>query len=571
MLDSAPSDTLLVQGLPLELDDDKLRMIFQQYGAVQCCGVLDPTPADPVGGRAGWVQMGTLTEATWLRQNLDQNIPVGLTTPVSVRYSGSSTAAATNAGMTEPVALGLGALASPQAQTPSLLGAGAAAGRGGPTPLPVGVMISGTVRRWDLQKGFGFIGPDLGGPDVFVHVKELTDGEVLVIGTKVFFEVMPDPVKGPGKYRAKTCMGAKPKESASSLVTSDRLYVVGLPMDITEETLHAIFGQYGTVTNAKKLPSQPGKQGCAALLKMADTNQAKWIVDNVDQNIPTGLTSPVSVCYAEHKGSGTSGPPPLPASTQMPLTAPAPLAIANDSFGKAVGVSSTSHAQGPYGTPAPVTGTLNAGLMSLGQPDFGAMLSNVPPPAGVPGLNGSPAAMGSMQLMSTPGHTDFGARLDSMPGSGAHGISDGVPALTTAPAVAAVGETGVDSMTASASQLGGLPPATPTDQAAALHAATSVAQSGAPAPPTIQTAAPAAATPGQAGASPLPVPEDWGASFPQAAATSGQSNGPPSAAPVDQATNGTKPSVTPGGTPAPVDASGLEGGAPPGCSNIAAG
>jgi len=470
MLDSAPSDTLLVQGLPLELDDDKLRMIFQQYGAVQCCGVLDPTPADPVGGRAGWVQMGTLTEATWLRQNLDQNIPVGLTTPVSVRYSGSSTAAATNAGMTEPVALGLGALASPQAQTPSLLGAGAAAGRGGPTPLPVGVMISGTVRRWDLQKGFGFIGPDLGGPDVFVHVKELTDGEVLVIGTKVFFEVMPDPVKGPGKYRAKTCMGAKPKESASSLVTSDRLYVVGLPMDITEETLHAIFGQYGTVTNAKKLPSQPGKQGCAALLKMADTNQAKWIVDNVDQNIPTGLTSPVSVCYAEHKGSGTSGPPPLPAATQMPLTAPAPLAIAGDGFGKAVGVSSPPHAQGPYGTSAaatgtsaPVTGTLNAGLMSLGQTDFGTTLHSLPPPAGVPGLDGSPAATGSMQFASTPGHTDFGAMLNSMPGSGACDISGGVPALATTPAVAAVGETGAASTAVSAGQLAGLPPATPMD------------------------------------------------------------------------------------------------------------
>merc|ERR1719277_1244081 len=77
--------------------------------------------------------------------------------------------------------------------------------------VPLGIMTSGTVRRWDSQKGFGFIGPDAGGPDVFVHVRELTDGEMLVPGSRVQFEAALDPGRGPGKLRAKMCLGAKMK------------------------------------------------------------------------------------------------------------------------------------------------------------------------------------------------------------------------------------------------------------------------------------------------------------------------------------------------------------------------
>jgi len=52
--------------------------------------------------------------------------------------------------------------------------------------LPLGAQVAqqsvasdgadGTVSWYDVDKGFGFVTPESGGPDVFVHVRELADG-----------------------------------------------------------------------------------------------------------------------------------------------------------------------------------------------------------------------------------------------------------------------------------------------------------------------------------------------------------------------------------------------------------
>jgi len=53
----------------------------------------------------------------------------------------------------------------------------------------------GTVKFFNAAKGFGFITPESGGKDVFVHAND-TGGVVLQEGAKVEFEVVQGK-KGP--------------------------------------------------------------------------------------------------------------------------------------------------------------------------------------------------------------------------------------------------------------------------------------------------------------------------------------------------------------------------------------
>ena len=55
-------------------------------------------------------------------------------------------------------------------------------------------MINGTVKFYNDQKGFGFIQPDSGGNDVFVHISAVERAGLrgLNEGQKVSYEVVSD-------------------------------------------------------------------------------------------------------------------------------------------------------------------------------------------------------------------------------------------------------------------------------------------------------------------------------------------------------------------------------------------
>jgi len=70
--------------------------------------------------------------------------------------------------------------------------------------------ITGTVKWFNSEKGYGFITPDNGTPDVFVHFSAITmqGYKSLDEGTKVEFEV----VEGP---KGKVVEGPKGKQASS--------------------------------------------------------------------------------------------------------------------------------------------------------------------------------------------------------------------------------------------------------------------------------------------------------------------------------------------------------------------
>mmetsp|Transcript_54180 Transcript_54180/g.150319 ORF Transcript_54180/g.150319 Transcript_54180/m.150319 type:complete len:245 (-) Transcript_54180:107-841(-) len=77
---------------------------------------------------------------------------------------------------------------------------------------------------------------------------------------------------------------------------SERVYISGLPSDMTNEKLKDILEAYGTIKNVKVM------SGGAAIITFATLDEAKWIVDNLDGNMPEGLTQPINTKYANTSG-----------------------------------------------------------------------------------------------------------------------------------------------------------------------------------------------------------------------------------------------------------------------------
>lgn len=64
----------------------------------------------------------------------------------------------------------------------------------GERKMEAGKRTSGTLVRWNDDRGFGFIAPDGGGPQVFLHISALpADGPRPVVNERLHFDIETDP------------------------------------------------------------------------------------------------------------------------------------------------------------------------------------------------------------------------------------------------------------------------------------------------------------------------------------------------------------------------------------------
>eukprot|EP00931_Biecheleriopsis_adriatica_P008600 TRINITY_DN109754_c0_g1_i1.p1 TRINITY_DN109754_c0_g1~~TRINITY_DN109754_c0_g1_i1.p1 ORF type:complete len:258 (-),score=54.13 TRINITY_DN109754_c0_g1_i1:42-761(-) len=94
-----------------------------------------------------------------------------------------------------------------------------------------------------------------------------------------------------GPYGGKGASDEPPPEN-------ETLYIKSLPGDSTKESVTALFSQYGSVVSCNVLPPKGDKNMCAGFVKMATVAEAKWIVENVNNNVPNGLATPIEVIFA---------------------------------------------------------------------------------------------------------------------------------------------------------------------------------------------------------------------------------------------------------------------------------
>ncbi|WP_086772857.1 cold-shock protein [Streptomyces bobili] len=101
-------------------------------------------------------------------------------------------------------------------------------------------MVAGRVVRFDSQRGYGFITPDDGGEDVFLHVNDMLMPESQVRrGLVVEFEV-EDGERGPKASGVRLARGADGKPlAADDDVLCDVLSTEEFSREVTESLLTA--------------------------------------------------------------------------------------------------------------------------------------------------------------------------------------------------------------------------------------------------------------------------------------------------------------------------------------------
>eukprot|EP00928_Gymnodinium_smaydae_P094310 TRINITY_DN789_c0_g2_i1.p1 TRINITY_DN789_c0_g2~~TRINITY_DN789_c0_g2_i1.p1 ORF type:complete len:358 (-),score=80.75 TRINITY_DN789_c0_g2_i1:93-1118(-) len=337
---AAPSENLFIGDLPAEIDQEKVREIFSQYGTIASLAL---NRISDRGNRSAIISFGSVDEATWIVNNLNGNIPQGMTSAVTVSYKQQKGAGKGWQGG------GYGGgmpMAPPQGKAADVPSDSVFVG-----DLPddcdderlksvfnnYGTVVShfftpigssgkkaclitfGSVAEatWIVQNLNGNIPQGFTEPIVarFKNRKNKGKGAGWDAGWGGDAAWGKGGKGGYGGWDAgwgagdKGGWGGKGWQQGGGCgggnPAGDSVFVGDLPMGIDDATLQSIFGAYGNIKSHKILP--PGSTGSAAIITFSSVDEAKWLVDNLNGNIPQGLSAAIKVRFKDNK-AGKGGP-----------------------------------------------------------------------------------------------------------------------------------------------------------------------------------------------------------------------------------------------------------------------
>mmetsp|Transcript_83015 Transcript_83015/g.232664 ORF Transcript_83015/g.232664 Transcript_83015/m.232664 type:complete len:257 (+) Transcript_83015:90-860(+) len=88
---------------------------------------------------------------------------------------------------------------------------------------------------------------------------------------------------------------------------NNNLFIGDLPPDVDDDFVMNIFSAYGSIVSVKSIPPKAGGTKGAALVKFESLEEATWVQENLNGNMPEGMDSPIVVSYAR-SGGGGGGP-----------------------------------------------------------------------------------------------------------------------------------------------------------------------------------------------------------------------------------------------------------------------